>query len=116
MPSTTRPRFPVVRLPLYLPSCEGLGQIEAEGASGDQVRLHRFMGGCSFRAGFLDGRELSPMSLDQATVARIARLARIHIPEGEQAELAVELSRILGWIEQLGEVDTDDVEPLRSVM
>ncbi|MCB2011169.1 MAG: Asp-tRNA(Asn)/Glu-tRNA(Gln) amidotransferase subunit GatC [Geminicoccaceae bacterium] len=56
------------------------------------------------------------MSLDQATVARIARLARIHIPEGEQAELAVELSRILGWIEQLGEVDTDDVEPLRSVM
>ncbi|MEZ5823917.1 MAG: Asp-tRNA(Asn)/Glu-tRNA(Gln) amidotransferase subunit GatC [Geminicoccaceae bacterium] len=56
------------------------------------------------------------MSLDQATVARIARLARIHIPEDEQAGLASELTQILGWIEQLGEVDTDNVEPLRSVM
>ena len=47
------------------------------------------------------------MSLDEATVARIARLARIAVPEAELAPLAGELSRILEWIEQLNEVDTD---------
>ncbi|MCB2052829.1 MAG: Asp-tRNA(Asn)/Glu-tRNA(Gln) amidotransferase subunit GatC [Geminicoccaceae bacterium] len=56
------------------------------------------------------------MALDPSTVARIAELARIDVPEGERSRLALELSHILGWIEQLGEVDTDDVEPLRSVM
>jgi aspartyl-tRNA(Asn)/glutamyl-tRNA(Gln) amidotransferase subunit C len=56
------------------------------------------------------------MSLDKATVARIAMLARIEVPEADQERLAAELSNILGWIEQLGEVDTSDVEPLRSVM
>jgi aspartyl-tRNA(Asn)/glutamyl-tRNA(Gln) amidotransferase subunit C len=56
------------------------------------------------------------MSLDKATVARIAMLARIEVPEADQERLAAELSNILGWIEQLGEVDTGDVEPLRSVM
>ena len=55
------------------------------------------------------------MSLDEATVARIARLARIRIePEG-RAALAEELSNILGWIEQLNEVDTADVPPMTSV-
>jgi aspartyl-tRNA(Asn)/glutamyl-tRNA(Gln) amidotransferase subunit C len=56
------------------------------------------------------------MSLDKATVARIATLARIEVPECQQERLAGELSQILGWIEQLGEVDTDGVEPLRAVM
>ena len=56
------------------------------------------------------------MSLDKATVARIAVLARIEVPESQQERLAGELSQIMGWIEQLGEVDTDGVEPLRSVM
>ena len=56
------------------------------------------------------------MSLDQATVARIARLARISVPEEQTAHLADELSRILDWIEQLNEVDTENVEPMRSVM
>ena len=56
------------------------------------------------------------MSLDKATVARIAVLARIEVPEAQQERLAGELSQIIGWIEQLGEVDTDGVEPLRSVM
>ncbi len=56
------------------------------------------------------------MSLDEATVARIARLARIDVPQGELAPLAGELSHILGWIEQLGEVDTDGVEPMTSVV
>lgn len=56
------------------------------------------------------------MSLDKATVARIAVLARIEVPEDQQERLAGELSQIMGWIEQLGEVDTDGVEPMRSVM
>ena len=55
------------------------------------------------------------MALDKATVARIAALARIRMSEEEQTRLAGELSQILTWIEQLGEVDTDGVEPMASV-
>jgi aspartyl-tRNA(Asn)/glutamyl-tRNA(Gln) amidotransferase subunit C len=55
------------------------------------------------------------MALDKATVARIATLARIELPESEQEHLAGELSSILTWIEQLNEVDTADVEPMSSV-
>jgi aspartyl-tRNA(Asn)/glutamyl-tRNA(Gln) amidotransferase subunit C len=55
------------------------------------------------------------VSLDEATVARIARLARIAIPQEELAPLATELSHILEWIEQLNEVDTDGVPPMTSV-
>jgi aspartyl-tRNA(Asn)/glutamyl-tRNA(Gln) amidotransferase subunit C len=55
------------------------------------------------------------MSLDEATVARIARLARIRIEADKRAALAGELSNIFGWIEQLGEVDTSDVPPMTSV-
>jgi aspartyl-tRNA(Asn)/glutamyl-tRNA(Gln) amidotransferase subunit C len=56
------------------------------------------------------------MSLDEAMVARIARLARIDVPQAELAPLAGDLSHILGWIEQLGEVDTADVAPMTSVV
>ena len=55
------------------------------------------------------------MSLDEATVARIAQLARIAVPADELEPLATELSRILEWIEQLNEVDTDGVPPMTSV-
>jgi aspartyl-tRNA(Asn)/glutamyl-tRNA(Gln) amidotransferase subunit C len=55
------------------------------------------------------------MALDKATVARIATLARIKLPEAEQEHLAGELSHILTWIEQLNEVDTSGVEPLASI-
>jgi aspartyl-tRNA(Asn)/glutamyl-tRNA(Gln) amidotransferase subunit C len=55
------------------------------------------------------------MALDKATVARIATLARIKVPESELEQLAGELSHILTWIEQLGEVNTDGVEPMASV-
>ena len=55
------------------------------------------------------------MSLDKDTVARIARLARLKVPEEELVPLAGELSGILAWIEQLNEVDTAGVEPLASV-
>lgn len=56
------------------------------------------------------------MALDKATVAHIATLARIKLPEAEQEKMASELSHILTWIEQLGEVDTDGVEPMASVV
>jgi len=56
------------------------------------------------------------MSIDKATVAKIARLARIRIPDDEQERLAGELSNILGWVEQLAEVDTADVRPMTSVV
>jgi aspartyl-tRNA(Asn)/glutamyl-tRNA(Gln) amidotransferase subunit C len=55
------------------------------------------------------------MSLDKDTVARIARLARLKVPEEELSPLAGELSGILAWIEQLNEVDTKDVAPMASV-
>ena len=56
------------------------------------------------------------MSLSQKEVAEIARLAYLRIPEDRQAALAGELSHILDWIEQLHEVDTDDCEPMSSVI
>ncbi|MBS0558750.1 MAG: Asp-tRNA(Asn)/Glu-tRNA(Gln) amidotransferase subunit GatC [Proteobacteria bacterium] len=52
------------------------------------------------------------MSLDAATVRRIANLARIRVAEAEVATLQQELNGILGWIEQLQEVDVSAVEPL----
>ncbi len=55
------------------------------------------------------------MSVDKATVARIAHLARIGVEEEELEPLAAELSVILQWIEQLNEVDTDAVPPMASV-
>ena len=52
------------------------------------------------------------MSLDPATVRRIATLARIHVEDSEIPTLQAELNGILGWIEQLNEVNVDGVEPL----
>lgn len=56
------------------------------------------------------------MSVDKETVRRIARLARIDESEGNLASLADEMSRILTWVEQLGEVDTDHVAPMTSAV
>ena len=55
------------------------------------------------------------MALDKAAVAHIAALARIRLKEEELEPLAAELSRILGWVEQLAEVDTNDVAPMTGV-
>jgi aspartyl-tRNA(Asn)/glutamyl-tRNA(Gln) amidotransferase subunit C len=52
------------------------------------------------------------MSLDPATVRRIATLARIRVEETEIAQLQSELNGILGWIEQLNEVNIEGVEPM----
>jgi len=56
------------------------------------------------------------MALDKATVARVATLARIKVPEGELDRMAQELRGILAWVEQLNEVDTTGVEPMTSVV
>jgi aspartyl-tRNA(Asn)/glutamyl-tRNA(Gln) amidotransferase subunit C len=56
------------------------------------------------------------MPVDKSTVIRIAQLARIQVPEEELDGLAEELSNILGWVEQLNEVDTDGVAPMSSVI
>jgi aspartyl-tRNA(Asn)/glutamyl-tRNA(Gln) amidotransferase subunit C len=55
------------------------------------------------------------MSLDISTVKNIALLARIRVAEQDLEPLAGELSAIIGWVEQLAEVDTDGVEPMSSV-
>ncbi|EKN00860.1 MULTISPECIES: Asp-tRNA(Asn)/Glu-tRNA(Gln) amidotransferase subunit GatC [Acidocella] len=52
------------------------------------------------------------MSLDAATVRRIAKLARIRVNDEEVSTLQNELNAILGYVEQLGEVNVDGVEPL----
>ncbi|HUB44812.1 MAG TPA: Asp-tRNA(Asn)/Glu-tRNA(Gln) amidotransferase subunit GatC [Acetobacteraceae bacterium] len=52
------------------------------------------------------------MALDHATVRRIAVLSRIRVEEDEIPRLQNELNGILGWIEQLNEVNIDGVEPL----
>lgn len=56
------------------------------------------------------------MSVDLATVRKIAGLARIATSDAEAEALLPELNNILGWIEQLGEVNTDGVEPLAAVI
>lgn len=56
------------------------------------------------------------MQVDEATVKRIARLARIKITEEEAKGLEAELSGILNWVEQLDEVDVAGVEPMTRVV
>lgn len=56
------------------------------------------------------------MQVDEATVRRIARLARIKVSDAEAQGLEKELTQILQWVEQLGEVDTTSVEPMTRVV
>ena len=55
------------------------------------------------------------MSIDRATAARVAKLARIKVDESSLDILADEFNQILGFIEQLNEVDVEGVEPMTSV-
>ena len=55
------------------------------------------------------------MKVDEATVRHVARLARIKVAPKEAKALEKELTAILDWVEQLGEVDTDNVEPMTRV-
>ncbi len=56
------------------------------------------------------------MQVDEKTVRRIARLARIKISDAEATSLQGELSGILDWVKQLDDVDTTGVAPMTSVM
>jgi aspartyl-tRNA(Asn)/glutamyl-tRNA(Gln) amidotransferase subunit C len=55
------------------------------------------------------------MSIDTATAAKVAKLARIAVPEADLPALARELNGIIGFMEQLNEVDVTGVEPMVSV-
>jgi len=56
------------------------------------------------------------MSVDKQTVEKIAKLSRIAISEAEAEALVPELNNILGWVEQLSEVDCSGVEPMTAVI
>lgn len=56
------------------------------------------------------------MAIDKETVRKVARLARIAEPEERLEPLAKEISGILGWIEQLNEVDVEGVEAMASTV
>ncbi len=56
------------------------------------------------------------MSVDTATVAKIAALARIKVSEAELQAMVPELNGILAWVEQLGEVDVTGIEPMTAVI
>ena len=56
------------------------------------------------------------MSVDTQQVRHIAKLARIAMSDAEVEAMVPELNNILGWVEQLAEVDTDGVEPLTAVI
>lgn len=56
------------------------------------------------------------MSVDTATVAKIAALARIKVTEAELEAMVPELNSILRWVEQLGEVDVTGIEPMTAVI
>lgn len=55
------------------------------------------------------------MTIDKETVAKVARLARLKVTEQEIETYAPQLNGIIKWVEQLGEVDTEGVEPLANV-
>ena len=56
------------------------------------------------------------MSVDEAKVRHIAKLARLAVSDDEVRALAPELSNILGWVEQLGEVNVEGVAPMTAVI
>jgi len=56
------------------------------------------------------------MSVDKQQVVKIASLARIAMSDDELERMVPELNNILGWVEQLGEVDVSGVEPMTAVI
>jgi aspartyl-tRNA(Asn)/glutamyl-tRNA(Gln) amidotransferase subunit C len=56
------------------------------------------------------------MSLDKATVARVATLARIKVADADLDRMTGELQTIINWVEQLNELDTSGIEPMTSAV
>jgi len=56
------------------------------------------------------------MAVDEKTVRRIAHLARLKLDAADVAPMQAELNKILSWVEELGAVDTDAVEPMTAVI
>ena len=56
------------------------------------------------------------MSVDKATVAKIASLSRLSLGDAELEAMVPELNGILAWVEQLGEVDVTGIEPMTAVI
>ena len=56
------------------------------------------------------------MSIDLQTVKKIASLSRISVTDAEAEAMVPELNNILGWVEQLGEVDVTGVQPMTAVI
>ena len=56
------------------------------------------------------------MSIDKDAVKRLANLSRLRIPEENLDEMVAEITKIIGWVEQLQDVDTDGVLPMNSVV
>jgi aspartyl-tRNA(Asn)/glutamyl-tRNA(Gln) amidotransferase subunit C len=56
------------------------------------------------------------MSIDEKTVRKVARLARLALPEARVGPMAAELNGIMAWIEQLNEVDIEGVAPMTSAV
>jgi aspartyl-tRNA(Asn)/glutamyl-tRNA(Gln) amidotransferase subunit C len=76
----------------------------------------RFPPGAGMETGNPMTPDISPMQVDEKTVRRIARLARIKVTDAEAKSLQGELSGILDWVKMLDEVDTKGIEPLTSVV
>ena len=55
------------------------------------------------------------MSIDNKTVRKVSKLAKIKINEQEEKKLIEELNNILGWVDELKKVDTEKIEPMLSV-
>ena len=55
------------------------------------------------------------MSIDNKTVKKVSKLAKIRINEREESKLIEELNNILGWVDELKKVDTEKIEPMLSV-
>jgi aspartyl-tRNA(Asn)/glutamyl-tRNA(Gln) amidotransferase subunit C len=70
---------------------------------------------CYWRPGIVRNIKGFSMSVDAATVRRIAHLARIAVADDEVEHLKVEINAILAFVEQLAEVDVEGVEPMTSV-
>ncbi len=56
------------------------------------------------------------MAIDEETVRKIAGLARLKVPEEAVAPMADELTKLLNWVEQLQELDTENVEPMTTAL